>query len=101
MNKKNYTFTLTIILIINLKFEQYESMLCKRNDLNCLWYKLIFYRKIKNSICKIRNYMISFLSAIKWKIIAHLSNGIMSNIEVAECFKVDQEDKKQAIQNAA
>lgn len=29
MNKKNYTFTLTIILIINLKFEQYESMLCK------------------------------------------------------------------------
>lgn len=45
--------------------------------------------------------MISFLSAIKWKIIAHLSNGITSNIEVAECFKVDQEDKKQAIQNAA
>lgn len=26
---------------------------------------------------------------------------ITSNIEMAECFKVDQEDKKQAIQNAA
>lgn len=51
--------------MINFKLEQYESILYKRNEnLNCLWHKLNFYKKIKNSIHKIRNYMISFLSAI-------------------------------------